>query len=223
MELVIGNANYSSWSLRPWLYADHHGLAVSITRMPLESPQLLGKLSNHFSRGRVPLLIDGETDIWESLSILEFLGERFDPDGWPTDPVARGVARSVSGEMHSGFSALRSEVPMNIRRRFPGYVLTEAALADVERICAVWRYCRERFGSGGPWLFGAFSIADAMYAPVVMRFRSVEVALDENARTYCETMHLEPSVQRWIEMAYAEPDVLAMDELEWDSEEIPRR
>lgn len=223
MELVIGNANYSSWSMRPWIFISHHNLPVEITRLPLFSSPLRDKLSGHFSNGRVPLLIDGDTDVWESLAILEYLNEQFDGlQGWPEDPRARAVARSVCGEMHSGFSALRNEIPMNIRRRFPDYRISEKARADVARVGAVWRYCRRRFAGSGPWLFGAFSIADAMFAPVVMRFRSVTVELDDDALEYCDTVSNSDAVQRWIDMAYQERDIIAVDELAGESEQIRR-
>ena len=157
--------------------------------------------------------------MWDSLAILEYLGERYpDAHPWPDDRAARAVARSVSAEMHSSFAALRSEAPMNLRRRFPGYRLSAAALADVDRIQAVWRYCRHRYGADGPWMFGRFSIADAMYAPVVMRFRSVAVDLDQVAQSYCDTMNGDDSVLEWIRRGQAETHEVVEDELDWPGE-----
>jgi len=137
---------------------------------------------------------------------------------WPERAEARAVARSVSAEMHSSFSALRNEAPMNLRRKFAGYQLSEAALADMRRIEAVWKYCREGFGGGGSWLFGEFTIADAMYAPVVMRLRSIAVKLTEVSMEYCRTVENDPSVSEWIRQAFAETHVEPVDELDWPSE-----
>ena len=162
----------------------------------------------------MPILLDGATEVWDSLAILEYLGEHFpDSPPWPEDPEARAVARSVSAEIHSSFGALRDEAPMNLRRRFPGYRLSEAAILDVHRIQAVWRYCRDRFANGGPWLFGRFTIADAMYAPVVMRFRSIPVDLYADTADYCRTMECDPSVREWIRRGLAESHQVDEDEL----------
>lgn len=219
MQLIIGNANYSTWSLRPWLFIAEHGLDVEVQKLQLFSSALGERLSGHFSRGRVPLLLDGDVEVWESLAILDYLSERFGVAGWPEEPAARAVARAVSGEMHSSFGALRNEAPMNIRRRFPGYRLGAGAEADVSRICDIWAYCRDRFGEKGPWLFGDFSIADAMFAPVVMRFRSVDVTLDDNAKTYCDTMNGCRGIREWVRIAYEEDDIIQEDELDWPSTE----
>ena len=221
MRLIIGDHNYSTWSMRPWLFVHRHGLPVEVRRYGLSGDEMRRVLSERFSGGKVPVLLDGDAEVWDSLAILEYLGERFPASGpWPEDPVARAVARSASAEMHSSFGALRSGAPMNLRRRFPGYRLDGAATRDVQRIQAVWRYCRERFGVGGPWLFGRFSIADAMYAPVVMRFRSVPVELDDHAAEYCRTMESDPSVREWIRLALAESHIVPEDELDWPSEPV---
>jgi glutathione S-transferase len=223
VQLIIGNHNYSTWSMRPWLFVHYHQLPVEVTRMRLFSEELTNTLQQHFSNGKVPLLVDHEIEVWDSLAILEYLGERFPSTApWPQDREARAVARSVSAEMHSSFSALRDEAPMNIRMRFPGYVLSEAAQRDATRIQDIWGHCRQKYGADGPWLFGKFSIADAMFAPVVMRFRSVEVDLDDIARDYCATINSCESVRQWISLGYLEQDIVVQDEIDWPGEPIPQ-
>ncbi len=222
MKLIIGNYNYSTWSLRAWLFVHLHNLPVEIVRMPLFTEQMRMTLESHFSNQKVPLLLDGEIEVWDSLAILEYLGEQFPETGaWPQDAAARGIARAVSAEMHSSFNALRNEAPMNCRKRFPGYRLSSEALLDISRIQQVWEYCRQRHGSGGPWLFGNFSIADAMYAPVVMRFRSFDVELNSVSQDYCQTINSCPSIVRWLELGAAERETVAEDEVDWPGELIP--
>ncbi len=219
IKLIIGNYNYSTWSMRPWLFVRKHRLDVEVERFNLSSEELRSELSHRFCGGKVPVLLDGGTEVWDSLSILEYLGEAFpETRPWPQDRQARAVARSVSAEMHSSYSALRSEAPMNLRRRFPGYRLSEAAMADVRRIEAVWDYCRNRFAGGGAWLFGDFSIADAMFAPVVMRFRSIEADLSDSALEYCRWVESDPSVAEWIRQGLEETYIDPLDELNWPSE-----
>ena len=221
MELIIGNYNYSSWSMRPWLFVHKYSLPLKVIRYDLDTPEMHNVLSERFSNGKVPVLVGGDTDIWDSLAILEYLGERFPhTNPWPDSLEARSAARSVSAEMHSSFSALRSEAPMNIRRCFPGYELSEAAILDLVRIQALWQYCRERFGSTGPWLFGQFSIADAMFAPVVMRFRSVSVNLNQVAAAYCETVTADASVREWIRRGLEERNIVERDEIDWQSKPV---
>ncbi|MGB5706972.1 MAG: glutathione S-transferase [Arenicellales bacterium] len=224
MKLLIGNHNYSTWSMRPWLFVHYHELPVEVICMELFSDDLLQTLEPHFSDGKVPLLLDGKFEVWDSIAIMEYLGERFpESASWPTNREARAVARAVSAEMHSSFSVLREEAPMNIRKRFPGYELSKQALKEVSRIQNIWRHCRNNYGANGPWLFGDFSIADAMYAPVVMRFRSVQVDLDETSQNYCNTINQCESVIRWIDQAYQEQGVVDADEIDWPGESIPPR
>ena len=221
LTLVIGNQNYSSWSLRPWLFLAHHGIAFETRKVSLFSATMERDLAPYFSDTKVPVLLDGDLQVWDSLAILEYLSERFpELEGWPGDRRARAVARSVSAEMHSSFPDLRNEMPMNCRRRFPGFRLSEGGQRDVARLFAVWRYCRERFGRSGPWLFGAFSAADCMYAPVVMRLVSYEIELDEVARAYVDTLYHDPAIRRWIEAGKAEPEVIEEDEADWPSQPI---
>ena len=221
MKLVIGNQNYSSWSMRPWIYIAYHGIEAEIEKICLFTDQARAKLDQHFSNGKVPLLVDGDLEIWDTMAILEYLAEKYPhTSGWPEDAAARAVARAVSAEMHSSFTALRSELPMNCRKFFPGYKLSDSAMADVERIERIWQTCRENYGSSGPWLFGKFSIADAMYAPVVMRFRSMDLELNANSREYYDTMHACPAVQRWLAEGRVETETIEEDELDWSSRDI---
>ena len=213
LTLVIGNKAYSSWSLRPWLLLAQAGVDFEEVRIPLyrdDSPAALARWS---PSGKVPVLIDGAMTIWESLAIVEYLAERFpDRGGWPRDPAARAVARAVSAEMHAGFAALRSQMVFNCRAR-RRVTIDDAAAADIARVQALWRECRSRFGAGGPWLFGAFSPADAMFAPVALRFATYGPPLDDVARDYVATVEAHPAVQRWIAVARGETEVIPGNEL----------
>jgi len=221
MKLIIGNQNYSSWSMRPWMFIKYHALDIEIEKLTLFTQQTASRLNQHFSGGKVPLLIEDKFEIWDTLAILEYLAEKFPhTQAWPKDQQARAVARSVSAEMHSSFLHLRSELPMNCRKYFPGYKLSDAAIGDVKRIMAIWSKCRNEFGKDGPWLFGDFCIADAMYAPVVMRFRSADVDLDKNSKMYYQTMHACDVVRLWLEESMAETETLEEDELDWPSESL---
>jgi glutathione S-transferase len=208
--LVIGNKKYSSWSLRPWLLLVHGGIPFDEVRIALRKPDTADRIREHSPAGRVPVLHAGKLTIWDSLAIAEFLAERH-PNGvrWPADLEVRARARSVSAEMHSGFSALRQNMPMHCDASYPGGGRTPEVLADIARISQMWNDCRARFGAGGPFLFGTFTIADAMYAPVVFRFRTYGVALDEVCRAYVDTMVALPAMQRWLAEATAETDVIA--------------
>ena len=208
MQLVIGNKNYSSWSLRPWLAMKVAGIAFSEHRIPLYGPEAKEKILAFSPAGKVPCLIDGDTRVWDSLAICEYLAER-QKDLWPADPAARALARSISAEMHSGFQSLRAHMSMNIRRRHPGKGRTPESLADVARIVAIWSDCRARFGAGGPFLFGRFSIADAMYAPIVLRFRTYEVELPPVCRAYCDAVLALPAMREWIADAERETESIA--------------
>ena len=213
LTLVIGNKAYSSWSLRPWLLLAQSGVDFEEVRIPLyrdDSPTALARWS---PSGKVPVLIDGALTIWESLAIVEYLAERFaERCGWPRDPAARAVARAVSAEMHAGFAALRSQMVFNCRAR-RRVTIDDAAAADIARVQALWRECRSRFGAGGPWLFGAFSPADAMFAPVALRFATYGPPLDDVARDYVATVEAHPAVQRWIAAARGETEVIPGNEL----------
>jgi glutathione S-transferase len=199
MILVIGNWNYSSWSMRPWIALRTFGFGFDVSRIPLYGPGAKEEILKHSPAGKVPVLIDGTTVVWDSLAILEYLAEK-KPALWPSDPALRARARSVAAEMHSGFSDLRQHMSMNVRKRYPGKGRTPGALADVERIQAIWSAAR------GPFLFGAFSAADAMYAPVVLRFRTYEVEVRNKA--YYEAMLALPAMKEWIAAAEREAETI---------------
>lgn len=210
--LVIGNKNYSSWSLRPWLAMKVAGIPFAEHRIPLYGPGSKAQILAYSPAGKVPCLADGDLRVWDSLSICEYLAEKH-PGLWPQDPAARALARSVSAEMHSGFANLRAKMSMNIRKRYPGLGRTPESMADVARIVSLWSDCRARYGKGGRFLFGAFSIADAMYAPVVLRFRTFEVELPADCRAYSDAVLALPAMQDWIAAAMAETESLPQFEL----------
>jgi len=206
LKLVIGNKNYSSWSMRPWLVLAAFGIPFEEVRIALGRPDTSARIAEHSAAGRVPVLIAGQTRIWDSLAICEYLAEQFpDQNLWPRDVVARAHARSICAEMHSGFTGLRSAMWMNIRASFPGKGRTPEAQGDIARVCEIWEECLERSGPQG-FLFGDFSIADAFYAPVVMRFRTYGVWLAPQLKAYTERVVAHPAVARWIREAEAETD-----------------
>jgi glutathione S-transferase len=217
LTLVIGNKNYSSWSLRPWIAMKAAGIPFAEHRIPLYGTGSKEQILVYSPAGKVPCLVDGDIRVWDSLSICEYLAEKH-PGLWPKDPAARALARSISAEMHSGFPNLRAKMSMNIRKRHPGLGRTPESLADVARIVAIWSECRAKHGRGdppsvGPFLFGGFSIADAMYAPVVLRFRTYAVELPADCRAYADAMLALPAMQDWIAAAEAEAESLPQFEL----------
>jgi glutathione S-transferase len=203
LTLVIGNKTYSSWSLRPWLLLRHLGVAFDEAVIPLYSPATRKQIGRYSPSGKVPVLIDGTTKVWESLAICEYLGDRH-PHVWPRDARARAIARSAAAEMHAGFVALRTELPMNCRERRSGVEPAAAARADIERIVALWAECRAAADAEGPWLFGSFTAADAMYAPVATRFDTYGVALASGAQAYVTTVLQDGAMQEWIAAAQRE-------------------
>ncbi|HRF63816.1 MAG TPA: glutathione S-transferase family protein [Candidatus Competibacter sp.] len=205
--LVIGNKNYSSWSLRPWLAARHAGIEFDEIRIPLYTPEAAAQIQQYSPSGKVPVWREGEFAVWDSLAICEYLAER-SPALWPADAAARAVARSVSAEMHSGFIALRTSMTMNARARGRRVAVTPEIAAEIDRIAAIWTDCRKRFGVGGPWLFGAFSIADAMFGPVVLRFVPYGVSRPGVMDDYVATWMADPHLQAWIAAAEQESEVL---------------
>jgi glutathione S-transferase len=199
--------------LRAWLALQHTGAPHQEVVIPLDRPETRAALAAHSPSGRVPALRDGDITVWDSLAIAEYLAEAFPDAGlWPSDRSARAVARSVSAEMHSGFAGLRSAMSMNVRARLPGYGRTPASLQDIERVRSIWSDCRARFGKAGPFLFGSFSVADAMFAPVVFRFRTYDVALDGVQRAYAEAILALPAMQAWERAAVKEPWSIEADE-----------
>ena len=210
LKLVIGNKNYSSWSMRPWLALRANDIAFEEVFIPLYTGEAdKQRLLNLTHSGKVPVLIDRDVAIWDSLAIIEYLAERFPEKRlWPEDPVERAHARSISAEMHSGFAALRNECGMNLHRPVGAIHLSTDARANIERIQEIWIECRERFGKSGPFLFGAFGAADAMFAPVVHRFRTYAIAVSLDVRRYMDTMMALPAFQEWTSAGLAETLVI---------------
>jgi glutathione S-transferase len=214
LHLIIGNKNYSSWSFRPWLAMKGAGIAFEETLISLDAEDFKERVTALSGAGKVPVLIDGEIRIGESLAILEYLAERFPAAAlWPRDVAARARARAVASEMHAGFMPLRRHLPMNMRRPVKARAPDAAAAADVARIDMLWRDCLQK--SGGPFLFGAFGAADAMYAPVVSRFHTYAVEVSAAARDYMRSVMTLPAWSEWREAARREPWVLPHDEVDW--------
>jgi glutathione S-transferase len=213
LTLVIGNKNYSSWSLRPWILMKHLGVEFREAIVRLNQPETRDELETYGPSGKVPVLRQGELCVWDSLAICEYIAE-ITGRGWPKDARARAVGRSVSAEMHSGFANLRSEWPMNARARNRRTPMTPSLEADIDRVEEIWNDCRRRFGkSGGPWLFGEYSIADAMYAPVVLRFNTYGAQLSETARWYMASVIEDPVLQEWLQAAQNEPWTIESSEI----------
>lgn len=215
LTLVIGNRNYSSWSLRPWVYLAHHGIRFEERRVPLYLPGSHEALLEHAPTGLVPSLHDGDVRVWESLAILEYLAERFPAArGWPDAAAARAHARAISAEMHAGFRNLRQALPMNCRRVVPARDWPAEVQADIDRVAAIWTGCREAQDAepqsvkAGAFLFGDFGVADAMFAPVAFRFRTYSVALPPKARAYCDALLALPEMQSWLSGAVAEAETM---------------
>lgn len=204
--LVIGNKTYSSWSLRPWLLMRHFGLDFEEVQLPLDTPEFHDRIGRYSPTGRVPALHVGDELVWDSLAICEVANERWlGGRGWPADPRARGAARSAAAEMHSGFAAMRRQLPMNCRRQPRAPHWDAEAARDIERIQALWKFLRQAHGDGEGFLCGSFGIVDAMFAPVCVRFRGYGPALDRNAERYLETIFALPAMRDWLAAAAEEP------------------
>lgn len=202
MKLVIGNKNYSSWSLRPWLLARQAGIPFEEIRLRLGSESFAAEVRRYSPAGRVPVLVDGDLTVWDSLAICETLAERFPRARlWPEDPKARAHARSICAEMHTGFTALRGQMPMNVTAVLPGMGWNVAVQRDVDRIAQIWTELRQKYAAEGPFLFGHFTVADAFYAPVVSRFATYGVRLPELAKAYADHILNLSAMQEWIERA----------------------
>jgi len=208
--VVIGNKNYSSWSMRGWLMARIAGIEFDEIVVPLDRPETQAAIRKHSPSGRVPVLLHRGLAVWDSLAIAEYLNDLKPEAGlWPPSAAARAHARSISAEMHSSFTDLRENMPMNIRASLPGKGMTPAVRADIERITFLWRDCRKRFAGAfqkdDGFLFGTFGAADAMFAPIVTRFKTYSVTLDSDADAYCTSVLGHPAVKAWVDAAEHEP------------------
>jgi glutathione S-transferase len=216
LTLVIGNKNYSSWSMRPWLALAQHKIPFEEVLIPLHQPDNEAKIKNYSPAGKVPVLLDGEARLWESIAILVHLGERFaEAKLWPGEPAARAHARAIAAEMHAGFTHLRRHCPMNLWRPVERMALTPEVEADVKRVTEIWRGARERFGAGGDFLFGEFSAADCMYAPVAARIRTYAIPVDKVSAAYVQAIHALPAFCSWREAALKETWVIKHNEPDW--------
>lgn len=213
MKLLIGNRNYSTWSLRPWLVLKHFDIPFEDEVLQLAGPGFRDVLAQRSPTGRVPVLLDGDLAIPETIAIIEYLADRFPEKSiWPADINARALARAAAAEMHGGFTALRTHAPMNLRASHPGKVAADAVSRDLHRIETLWGGLLER--SGGPYLFGAFSAADAMFAPVATRIRTYALPVSDGASAYVEAIYSLPAFQAWLALALKEPWVVDDDEID---------
>ncbi len=209
LKLVIGNKCYSSWSLRPWIVMKAFGIPFEEMLIQLRSGDTRDRIIEHSPSGKVPALVDGDVSVWETLSILEYLADKFPAHAiWPKDAKARAHARSISAEMHSGFQGLRQACAMEVTKRFAAKERGPAVAADVARITAIFREARAKFGASGPFLYGAFSAADGMYAPVCTRLRTYSIEIDPVSQAYVDAVLAHPAYQQWLAEAAAEPWVL---------------
>ena len=212
MELVIGNKNYSTWSLRAWLLLDAFGLSYTEIQVSLVQENIQERLGKYSDTSKVPVLIDGSLKVWDSLAICEYVSENYlDGAGWPEKMEDRAIARSICAEMHSGFAALRTELPMNCRAKRK-VEFSEAAKADIQRIEEIWSNYAASSGDGGIRLFGRFSIADCFFAPVALRFMTYGITLSTKAEAYANSLLQHPSVVRWVTLAKQETEIVVEDE-----------
>ena len=214
LTLIIGNKNYSSWSLRPWILMKHYQLDFEEKRVALFIESTASELSEYNSDFKVPILKDDDLVVWDSLAILEYVSEQYlDNRGWPTEAKPRALARSISAEMHSSFSNVRNELPMNCRKKFANIGLSKSAEREIERIKALWRNCRSEYGSTGEWLFGDYSIADAMFAPIALRFDGYGIPLSGIEADYVNSVLRHPAIVEWVEAGKLETEVIEADEI----------
>lgn len=215
LTLIIGNKNYSSWSLRPWVFLKQNQIEFEEKRVALFTQKTDQELAEYNSDSKVPILKDGDLVVWDSMSILEYISEKYmNSNGWPAETEARAFARSVCCEMHSSFFALRNELPMNCRKTFKNVSLSSDAEREIVRVRKLWRQCRARFGAEGEWLFGQYSIADAMFAPVALRFAGYSIALEGVEADYLQSVLNQACIVDWIEAGKKEKEVIAEDEIE---------
>jgi glutathione S-transferase len=213
-RLIIGNKNYSTWSLRAWLLLSEAGIEFEEERLALDTEGFADKIAQFSPASNVPVLILNGATVWDTMAIAETAAEHWpDRNLWPSNPAARAHARSISAEMHSGFSILREAMPMNCRAMGRKVSLPDALAADIDRVFEIWSDCHRRYQSGGDWLFGEFSVADAMYAPVVLRFRSYGINLPESAAAYPDRLLQSTALQDWLAAAESEVEVIEREEI----------
>lgn len=214
LKLIIANKKYSSWSMRPWLVLSHFGIPFEEIRIPLFQADSEARVRQYSPHGLVPVLHDGDLVVWESLAICEYLADKFpEIHAWPQDRRARAVARAVSTEMHAGFVNLRTTLTTNLKARYQWKDSGAAVAKDIARIEAIWAACRRDYGQAGPWLFGEFCIADAMFAPVATRLRTYAVPISPLSRDYVASIYQLPAFQRWEAAALAETEEIPQYEL----------
>ncbi len=220
MKLIIGNKNYSSWSLRSWLLLSAYDISFEEVLVSLFSENRHEELKKYSGAAKVPVLYDGDTVIWDSLAICEYISEQYlQGRGWPEDIRSRAVARSCCAEMHSGFFAIREALPMNCRALDRKVALTAELEKDITRIDSLWSGLRAQYSTRGPWLFGEFSIVDCMFAPVVSRFGTYNIVVSAASRTYMEQLMMHPKMQLWLEQARAEVETIEIEEA---GKQVPR-
>ena len=214
MKLIIGNKNYSSWSLRPWLLLKEHGLAFEEIRIALFEHNTYQELRKYTDAAKVPVVHDGDVVVWDSLAICEYISETYlDGLGWPADKQMRAQARSISCEMHSGFFAIRESMPMNVRALGRNITISEEMQNEISRIDQIWSAARAKHAQQGPWLFGEFSIADCMYAPMVFRFNTYNIVVSEGSREYMQFVLSNSHLELWQEQSMAEKESIIQGEV----------
>ncbi len=214
LELVIGNKNYSTWSLRPWFFLKNLDIAFKEKMVFLFEDDTNDILSPYFSNDKVPVLVDEDLQVWDTLAIIEYAADKFpEKQGWPADIKARAIARSAAAEMHSSFMALRNALPMNLRKHFPDYHIDDDVKADIQRMVELWEYCKQNAAVEGPWLMGEFSGVDAMYAPAVMRLIGYDVKLSGFAAEYADFVLNNQHIQDWMAAGKKETQIIASDEV----------
>ena len=213
MKLIVGNKNYSSWSLRPWLLMTHAEIPFEEIVLSFNDPNFKARVGQYSPAGKVPVLVDSDLVVWDTLAIVEYLAEKFPQRNiWPKHTAARAHARSICAEMHSNFAAMRAAMPMNCELKLKWMPLDHAVQRDVARVLSIWSACRTQFGKTGRFLFGDFTAADAYYAPVVRRFLGFDVELPELCAEYVATIDALPAMRKWVEAALREHDFLEIDE-----------
>lgn len=214
MKLIIGNKNYSSWSLRPWFLLAANEISFEEIRIPLSSENTYIEFAKYTKAGKVPVLHDNDLVVWDSIAICEYISEQYlNGKGWPSDPNDRAEARSCCAEMHSGFFAIRQRLPMNCRAVNRRVEITTDLEKEISRIDSLWSSLQTKHNRRGPWLFGDFSIADCMFAPVILRFNTYNVAVSENSRKYMEDVLAHPKIQLWLAQAKKEIETIEAEEV----------